>query len=354
MSLVHRLGHSASFVPSDAGSSIENSSLGSTTTARRAFLRWLAVTFGAGPVIGASASPSKTLTFVVPVPAGGGMDATARVLASRLRESLGTVVVENKPGASLRLGLHAVRTAPANGSTFLYAPSSPFTVYPHVYRHLGFDPEGDFAPVASAVSFEFALGVAASSRIESVAQYLEAARAAPQRNALYGVPGAGSSAHFVGAALAATAGIDLTYVPYRGSAPLMQDLVGDRIVAACNVAGEFAPFRAAGKVKVLATTGATRSRLMPDVPTFAELGFTTMTFDEQFGLFAPKGTPETTIRQINTAVAKALGDTSTQQQLAALGYTVHVMSESEFASKLTADRQRWGPIVKATGFTLND
>lgn len=305
----------------------------------------------ASPALGQSQKP---VFLVVPVPPGGGMDATARLLAERVRATLGNVLVENKPGAALRVGLYAVKDAAADGNTLLYTSISPFTIYPHVYKRLGFDFNTDLIPVAPVVSFDFALGVPGTSPVSSVAEYVEAAKKDPQRNGLYAVPGAGSSVHFTGSALATATGADLKHVPYKGSAPAMQDLIGGHVAACVNVLGEFLPYRASGKVKVLATTGARRSPLMPDVPTFAELGFKDMVLNEQFAIFAPGKTPAATVERINVAVNAVMRETDVQKRVAELGYTTLPLGVAEFAAKLKADRAAWGPIVKATGFTLED
>lgn len=326
------------------------------STTRRSILRWSAALGAAalGSHFGVVHSQSgKPVTFMVPVPAGGGMDASARLVAEQVRDALGQVIVENKPGAALRLALQAVRTAPPDGNTLLYTAVSPFTIYPHIYQRPGYS-ETDFVPIVPAVSFDFAIGVPASGPITTLAQFVDAARRDPERSGLYGVPAAGSAAHFVGAALASSAGIKLSHVPYRGSAPLMQDLIGGHVVAACNVLGEFIPHRSAGRVRVLATTGATRSALMPDVPTFAELGFAGIVFGEQFGLFAPKGTPMAVISRVNAAVTAAVRQPDVQKRLADMGYSTMPITADAFAARLAADRAKWGPIIAATGFKAEE
>ena len=319
---------------------------------RREFLR-LSI-LGAAASFGLKAHAQKPVSLVVPVPPGGGMDATARLLGEHLRPALGPVLVENKPGAALRIGLAAVRDAAPDGTTLLYTAISPFTVYPHVYRKPGFDAERDLAPIAPVVSYEFALAVPGSSPVSTVAEYLEAARKDPARFGMYAVPGAGTTAHFTGAALASASGTELKHVAYKGSAPAMQDLLGGHVPACVNVLGEFIPHRPGGKVKVLATSGAKRSPFMPDVPTFTELGFRGMIVTEQFGLFAPGKTPAAAVERISAAVLAAVREPEFGRRVGELGYTTLPMRPQEFADKLRADRAMWGPIVKATGFTIED
>lgn len=296
----------------------------------------------------------KPTFLIVPVPPGGGMDATARLLAELMRPALGMVVVDNKPGAALRIGLQAVRGGSADGSTMLYTSISPFTIYPFVYKKLGYDAERDLVPVAPVVSYEFALAVPGNSPISSVAEYVQAARTDPGKSGLYAVPGAGTSVHFTGAALARAAGIDLNHVPYKGSAPAMQDLIGGNVPACVNVLGEFLQYRGTGKVKVLATTGARRSPFMPDVPTFSELGFKGMALNEQFGVFLPGNTPAATVSKVSAAILAAVRQPEFVRRVGELGYTTLPMNPQDFAAKLQADRAAWEPIVRATGFTLED
>ncbi len=329
----------------------------STRYLRRSILKLPAALWAvsaAGAAFNALSQTARNVVWVVPVPAGGGMDATARLIAEQVRDTLGMIVVDNKPGAALRLGLYAVRGAAADGATLVYTAVSPFTIYPHVYKKLGFDPDADFVPVVPAVSYEFALAVPGGSAISTLAEYIDAVRKDPERNGLYAVPGAGTSVHFAGAALAAAIGANLKHVPYKGSAPAMQDLIGGHVPACMNVLGEFLPYRGAGKVKVLATTGAARSPLMPDVPTFAELGFKGMVLNEQFGIFAPAKTPAAMVQKINAAVAAAVQKPEVARRLAELGYSTLPISATEFATKLKANRTAWGPIVKSTGFTIDE
>lgn len=310
---------------------------------------------GAGPGhLPASAQSGKPLTLVVPVPPGGGMDNTARLAAEQLRQVFGPVIVDNRPGAALRIALNLVKAATPDGRTLLFTSVSPFTIYPFVYTRLDYKVEGDLVPVAPAVSYEFAIAVPGNSPIKTLGEYISAVKKEPHVYGLYAVPAAGSAVHFAGAALAAATGISMKYVPYKGSAPAMQDLIGGHVPACVNVLGEFLPYRASGKVRVLATTGAKRSAFMPDVPTLAELGLKGLVASEQFGLFAPTGTAAPLVNKLNGAVASAMNQPETQKRLAELGYMPALASPSAFAAELREQRAFWGPIVKATGFTLDE
>jgi len=320
---------------------------------RRDLLK-LSLALGGFACGGAFAQSGRPVSLVVPVPPGGGMDSTARITAEQLRPALGSVIVDNRPGAALRIALHAVKNAVPDGHTLLFTAVSPFTIYPFVYAKPGYRAEGDLLPVAPVVSYEFAIAVAGSSPVKSLAEYLAAAKKDPQTYGLYAVPAAGSAAHFAGAALAAAAGVPLKYVPYKGSAPAMQDLIGGHVPACANVLGEFLPYRGTDKVRVLATTGARRSAFMPDVPTMRELGFKDVVADEQFGIFAPAGTPVALVDKLNAAIVAATQKEEVRKRFAELGYDAVQSSPSEFAARLREARAFWGPVVKSTGFTLDE
>ncbi|MDM0012011.1 tripartite tricarboxylate transporter substrate-binding protein [Variovorax sp. J22P168] len=321
-------------------------------TRRRLLLAGAAV--GALPAGLAHAQPEGVTRFIVPVPAGGGMDSTARLIAEGVRDVIGTVIVENKPGGALRIALQYVKAAAPDGKTLLYTTLSPLTIYPHVYQKLGYDAVSDLIPVAPVVSYDFALAVPGSSPISSLAEYLEAVKRNPEKMGLYAVPAAGTSLHFLGVALAQAANVPLTVVPYKGSAPAMQDLVGGQVPACINVLGEFLQYRAAGKVKILATAGAQRSTLTPDVPTFSELGFKSLVMNEQFGLFAPAKTPPATVARINTAVSDAMRKPEMQKRVAEMGYGTLILTPAAFEEKVRKDRDLWRPLVKASGFSLDE
>lgn len=321
---------------------------------RRRVVQLFAATGAASACAVAIGQSDKPLSLIVPVPPGGGMDNMARLVAEQLRPTFGTVIVDNRPGAALRIALNMVKRAAPDGRTLLLTSISPFTIYPFVYTKLDYKVEGDLLPVAPVVSYEFAIAVPGSSPIKTLAEYIAAAKKEPDKVGLYAVPAAGSAVHFAGEALASAAGVSLKHVPYKGSAPAMQDLIGGHVPACVNVLGEFLPYRGSGKVRVLATTGAKRSPYMPDVPTLDELGFKGLIASEQFGLFAPAGTSPELVAKLNAAIASAVRRPDVQKHLADLGYSPASASPAEFAASLGASRNFWKPIVKSTGFSLDE
>lgn len=311
-----------------------------------------ALAAAAGP---AAAQGARVTRIIVPVPAGGGMDACARLFAEYApREALPQAIVENRPGGALRLAIEFVQRAEPDGRTLLFAPASVFTIYPHIYRRLTYDLDRDFAPISPFCEFELALGVPASAPVSTVAEYLAWVQREGGRAATFAVPAAGSAAHFVGARLAQLTGVPLEHVPYRGAAPALQDLLAGAVPAAFTVAGELVTHRAAGRVKVLATTGAQRSPFYPDVPTFAESGFPDLVVGEWFGLFAPIATPAATVAEVNRAVAAALGRAEVQERLRALAYLPLHLAPDAFARRIRAERDGWAGTVRATGFVVEE
>lgn len=281
------------------------------------------------------------------------MDLIARLLAEGLREEMGgAMVVENKPGAATRLGIYAVRGAPGDGRTLLISAVSPFTIYPFVYKNLGFDPDWDVVPITPVASFDFGLAVSATSPITSVKEFIDAVKKDPLLG-IYGVPGAGTASHFTGAALSAAAGVELKHAAYKGAAPLIQDLIGGHIHSCVNVLPEFLPYIKSRKVRILATTGASRSPIALDVPTFTELGFKGMVLDQQFAIFAPSATSPATAARLSTAIQSAMKKPEIEKRLVELGFTPLYLSPTEFAIKVKADRQTWGRLVTSTGFTAD-
>jgi tripartite-type tricarboxylate transporter receptor subunit TctC len=291
---------------------------------------------------------------LVPVPPGGGLDASARLMTDSIKEVAGTVVIENRPGAALRLAIEAVKRADPDGATLLFSPISPFTIYPHIYKKLAYDYTTDFVCVSPFCMVDFALGVPGSSPINTVAEYIAAVRADPKRYASYAVPAAGAAPHFTGAQFARITGLPLEHVPYKGSAPAMQDLIGANVPAAFNLSGEFLQYLPAKRMKVLATSGERRSPFLPDVPTFAELGYRDMVLSEWFGLFAPAQAPVQVLEPLSAAIGKALQRPDVQSRLSGLGYVPFALDMRSASRRLAEDAATWGRIVKATGFTVQE
>jgi tripartite-type tricarboxylate transporter receptor subunit TctC len=304
----------------------------------------------------AQAQLNGTAAIVSGFPAGGMGDNVARPLAERLRGSYaGSIVVESRTGAGGRIAVEHVKRAAPDGLTILQIPSSPMVLYPHTYKKLTYDPLADFAPVCSTVTyaFSFTAGPGLPAEIKTVADYVKWAKA-NSKNAVYGVPAAGSALHFAGMMLQKAADIEMTSVAYRGGAPLLTDVMGGQVPVSFNVVGEVMPHVRAGKLRSLAITSAQRSPFLPEVPTLVEQGYKDIAVQEWLGWFLPAKTPAEIVQRLNTQVREALQAPDYVAALATYGLQPIHQAPDEFARVVRADFDKWRPIVRATGFTAED
>jgi tripartite-type tricarboxylate transporter receptor subunit TctC len=313
-----------------------------------------AMSVGAGGL--ARAQPVlKTAHLVVGFPAGGATDLIARLLADRLRGTYAAaVMVENKPGAAARLAVESVKNAQPDGTQILFTPDFPLTVYPHSFRALSYDPLRDLVPVApvSRSALTFVVGPAVPERVVALADYVTWCRANPEK-AIFATTSAGGTPHFVGVMLASEAGVALTPVHYRGGAPALQDLIGGHVPASVNPIGETLSLSASGNIRILAVTSAARSKFLPEVPTMRESGYAVVT-DSWVGAFVPARTPPEIVRALNAAIGNAVRSPEMVDSLARIGSEPRYERPDAFAETVRADLQRWGPVVKASGFVADE
>ena len=324
-------------------------------TDRRQFLKGAlaaAATGAAASGARAQAEAVDTLRMLVGFPAGGTTDAVARRIADALRPGYArSTVVENKPGAGGRLAVEELKRSAADGSVMLLTPASMITLYPHLYARLAYRPE-DVQPVSTACTsvFGFGVGPAVPASVRTLKQFVAWAKANPQ-GAHYGSPGAGTPPHFIGALLGKDAGVDLRHVPYRGSIPGVQELLGGQLSAMSTPLGDFLPHVKAGKLRLLATSGPQRSRFAPDVPTFAEEGLGDCTVVEWYGLMFPAGTSAALTNRAAAAVRAAVATAEMGEAFAQFGLETASSTPAALGQAITAERARWAPIVKRVGFT---
>lgn len=290
----------------------------------------------------------EQLKILVGFPPGGGTDTVARKVADGLRGVYAqAVVVENKPGAAARLAVEDVRRAPADGSVMTVQPDSVMTVQPHTDpRHTPYK-YTDLTPVSGVVVFPqaFTVGPAVPASVKTMQDFLAWAKANPDR-ANFGSPGTNSPQEMMMKAAGMNHGFSLTHLPYKGSAPGMQDLVGGQISAMLSPVGDCLPYLADGKVRVLGTSGASRSKFVPDAPTFNELGFKGMELTEGFGVWVKTGVPEAEMERLYAAVQKILAQQDVVDFFGKVGMEMNVMSRQAFVKSMQDSYNAWGERVR--------
>jgi tripartite-type tricarboxylate transporter receptor subunit TctC len=301
----------------------------------------------AAPAAQAQTYPDKTIRLVTPWPPGGGADGVARLVAQALTKQLGqTVYVENIAGAGGNIGTQQFTRAKPDGYTLLLATSSTNSVNPHLYTRLGFEPVKDFAPVALVATIPSILVVPTVSPFKTPKDIIDAARAQPGKLS-YGSGGNGASAHLAGELFKSIAKIDVLHVPYKGSGPAMNDVMGGQLSFMFDTGA--IPFVRGGKVRAIAVASDKRIAALPDVPTTDELGVKGMHMTAWYGIAAPAGTPQPIINRVNAAVNAALTSGDLTQRLNQIGADVRSGSPEMFAKFWNTELDRYAGIVKLTG-----
>ncbi|HUR89056.1 MAG TPA: Bug family tripartite tricarboxylate transporter substrate binding protein [Ramlibacter sp.] len=305
----------------------------------------------------ARAQAFEVVKIINGFPAGGTADSTARRVGERMGGTAyakNAAVVENKPGAGGRIACEVVKSAQPDGSTLLLTPYSMMSIYPHIYKQLSYDPFKDFAPVSLAAMMTHCLsaGPQVPASVRTVKDFLAWAKANPDK-ANYGSPAAGSTPHFLGALLSLNTGVDLKHVPYRGSAPAVADMIGGTLASCSTPTGDALANHRAGKIRILATSGAARTPFTPDVATYAEQGFADLTTEEWFGFYAPARTPANVIANANAAIAQALKEKTVVDSLALMGLVPQPSTPAEMDKSQKDEYNRWGPLVRKIGFTAD-
>jgi tripartite-type tricarboxylate transporter receptor subunit TctC len=310
---------------------------------RRGFL------VGAASFATTARAEDRPLRIVVGLPAGAGIDAITRLIAEKMRVSLQrTVLVENKPGAAGIVANMIVKSAPPDGNTLLMTPLASMVAFPHSYAKLDYDPFKDYVPVAHVAAFQLAFGVGPDVPARTLAEYVALARTGGTY-ANFASPAAGSLPHFFGLLFAKTAGIELTHVPYKGAAQVLPALVAGEIPAAVLPISDLGALARSGKARLLATSGGQRSPQYADVPTFKESGYE-IEGSGWYALFAPAGTAKDVVELLARAAIDAVRHSDVRQRLEPLGLEVTGLGPAELAAIMKSDDDKWGPVIRASGF----
>lgn len=302
-------------------------------------------------VSGGALSQTGPIKVLVGFPPGGGTDVIARVLADKLKDQLGVpVIVENKAGAGGQLAAQALKAAAPDGNTLFLTHDHSVTILPLVMKNPGFDPAKDFVAVAGFATFVNALAVSGGTPAKSVNDYVAWVRSQGAGKGTVGVPAPASVPEFLVKVVGQKYALDLQAAPYRGSAPMMADMLGNQIAAGVASIPDFIENHKAGKIRVVAVMGSARQAVMPEVPTFAELGLAGFEDIPYYGYFAPAGTPKAVIDRFSEALAKVLTQPDVRSQLTAMGLAVGHMPPEQLASRERAYAQVWTRVIKASGF----
>lgn len=291
------------------------------------------------------------IRILLGLPPGGGTDAIARVIAERLPEHLGQpVIVESKVGVGGRLAADALMAAKPDGLTYMIAPNATPTFQTLVFGpQLKWDIWRDFTPVAGLTSYPLGMAVSLGTGATTAREFVEWVRKNP--GASVGTPGLGGQNHFLAIAFARAAGIELTVTPYKGTPPLITDLVGGHVPSAVTLMDEMLKYHRAGKVRVIGIFSDKRSELMPDIPTLAEQGFKVASGDAWTAMWAPARTPAAEIERMQQALQKVLATPAVREILTTrLLVTPHYRNAQEMAQLQRAELAAWEPVIKASGF----
>ena len=305
---------------------------------------------GAAP---AADYPTQIIKIVVPFPPGGGVDVVARMIAPRLSESLGqSVIVENRGGAGGSLGAIAVAQAPGDGYTLLLGTASTHGTNPNVYTKLAYDPMRDFVPVALITSAPLVLAANNALPVKTTPALIALAKAKPGTLS-FGSYGTGSSNHLVAELFNSMAGIEANHIPYRGSAPMMTDLIGGRIQYAFDGVATTLAYIRGGSVRLLGVSSAKRSPVLPDDPTIAESAVPGFEAGVWFALFAPAGTPKPVVDLLNSKVNDALKPAEVREGFLKVGNEPVGGGPEVLAAKVQAELQKWQAIVRQKNIRID-
>jgi tripartite-type tricarboxylate transporter receptor subunit TctC len=333
-----------------------------TLTTRRDFLQ----TAVSATVLGSTAFqqawaqsglPIEQVKVLYGFPPGSAGDICARRVAEKFANtpySKNQGVIDSRPGAGGQIALNLLKPAPTDGSVLAMTPFSAISLYPHIFKNLQYKPFEDFTPVgtASMIHHGLAVGPMVPASVKNVKDFIAWAKANPAQ-ANYGSPAAGSTPHFIGALLGLNQNFEFKHVPYRGSVPGVTDVVGGQIACMFTPHGDFIANHKAGKMRIIATSGKTRSPFVPDVETFAEQGFPELTVEEWFGFYAPAKTPANVIQAVNAAINAALKDKSVTDAFTIVGLIPFGGTPADQLKSSQVEFERWGPLIKRIGFTVD-
>jgi tripartite-type tricarboxylate transporter receptor subunit TctC len=284
----------------------------------------------------------------VPFPPGGPTDQVSRLVGQKITESTGQpVLVDNRPGGGSQIAATALLQAPADGYSVMIGDIGAFAVNPTLYEKLSYDPQRDFVAISRVMSSPMVLLVPVKSPANSVAQLLDLAKS--QGRLSYASQGMGTGGHLLGEMFKSATGATMVHVPYKGSAPAIQDLIAGQVDLLFDLLGSGLPQARGGKLKMLAVGTPQRAERAPEVPTMAEAGYPDVTMTVWFGMVARAGTPDALVRVLNQQVVSALKNPEVSKRLYDQGFDPSPSTAEEFAAQMRSEREKWGAVVKSSG-----
>jgi tripartite-type tricarboxylate transporter receptor subunit TctC len=316
-------------------------------------LRWAAAALIAVSALASAQSyPSRPLRLVVPFAPGAGTDAISRILAQKIGDGFGQlIVVDNRPGAGGTIGTEIVAKSAPDGYTLLFAPAA-HAINASIYPRLGYDTERDLTPVSVCASLPVVLAVETSVPAKSVKELVAFARANPGKLSMASA-GNGTIFHLTGEMFKGVAGIDILHVPFKGGAPAIAALVGAQVSMAFETSLTVAPHVKSGKLRALAVASPQRIAILPEVPTLAEAGYPGILAENWYGLYVPAGTPREIIARQYAELGRALADPNTRQRLAAQGAEVRQNTPEQSAAFIHAEIAKWAKVVRDSGAKID-
>ena len=319
-------------------------------TSRRRFAATLLSAAAVAAAPSAWAANDTPIHILVGFPAGGGSDVIARLLAERLEKELGrTVLVDNRPGAGGQIAAQQLKAARADGTTVLLSHDHSISILPQVVKKPGYAPQQDFTPLGGFATFVNGIAVSPGTPVKTVPEYVEWVKAQGGKSAV-GIPAPASTPEFLVQLIAQRWGLDLVAVPYKGSAPMMADMLGNQIAAGVGSVQDFIEYQRAGKLRMIGVLGGQRQAAMPDVPTFAELGFKGLEDTPFYGIWAPAGTPAAFVTAFSRALEQIVAQPEVRKGLTDLGLTVDYMSPRQLDQRERGYTQVWSKIIADSGF----
>lgn len=312
-------------------------------------IRILVAALALSPLVAlAQAWPAKPIRLIAPYPPGGQTDLVSRWLGEKLAPVLGQpIVVENRAGAQGAVGLQAAKAAPPDGHTFVYTNVSNISIAPSLGESLPYDAHKDFAPVTQLGLTVLAMVVPASLNVRSLGDFIAYAKANPARVSFASF-GNGSTSHVYGEMLKAAAGIDMTHVPYKGAGPAVQDIMGGHATTGIHDLGSVGPHIASGKLVALAVTGPKRWPLLPELPTFAELGYA-LDIAGWNAIHAPAGTPRAILERMSAEINRVIQSAEGREQMLKFGLLATGTTPEELAAVIRRDTPRWAEVIRKAG-----